>query len=258
MPVKQQDIFAPWDGEVIEVFVQSGQQVEQGQPLVKLQNVDLETEVLDSQNKWEEKRQLLKTLDSSIRAANAQFDRAEEIRLRGRHAQTQIEMHGLKARIDRIQQQIAALTLTAPFAGTVATFQLEQLLSHRPVAKGERLLEIMDEAGNWHLELDVPENRLGHMLEAQLTSQSENLPVDFVLATRPEESFTGILKMTASRTDVSIEEGSIVKVQVAVNKSELPDCRIGAEVEGKIRCGDKSLFHVLFGDVVEFVQRHVW
>jgi multidrug efflux pump subunit AcrA (membrane-fusion protein) len=258
MPVKQQDIFAPWDGEVVAVYVQSGQRVEAGDPLVKIQNVDLETELIDSQNKWEEKRQLLKTLESSIRAAGTQFDRAEEIRLRGRHAQTQVEMQGLKDRIDRIQQQIASLTVTAPFAGTVATFQLKQQLSHRPVAKGERLLEIMDEAGDWHLEVDVPENRLGHLLDAQLTSRSENLPVDFVLATRPEESYTGTLKATASRTDVSVEQGSIVKVQVAVDKSQLPECRIGAEVQAKIHCGDKSLFYVLFGDVVEFVQRRVW
>ena len=117
MPVKQKEIFAPWDGEVIAVYVQSGQQVKSGQPLVKLQNVDLETELLDSQNKWEEKRQLLKTLESSIHAAAAQFDRAEEIRLRGRYVQTQIEMQGLKARIDRIGRQIALLTVKAPIAG---------------------------------------------------------------------------------------------------------------------------------------------
>jgi hypothetical protein len=200
----------------------------------------------------------LKTLDSSIREANTQRDRAEEIRLRGRHAQTQIEMQGLEARINRIQKQISDLTVTAPYAGTVATFQLEQMLLNRPVAKGERLLEIMDEAGDWHLELEVPENRLGHMLEAQRKSRSESLPVDFVLATRPEDSYKGALKTTATRTDVSLEEGSIVKVQVAVDKSQLPNCRIGAEVQGKIHCGDKSLFYVLFGDVVEFVQRRIW
>ena len=258
LPVKQQEIFAPWDGEVAEIYVKSGQQVQAGDPLVKLQNVDLETELLDSQNKWEEKRQLLKTLESSIRAANSQFDRAEEIRLRGRHAQAQIELHGLKARIARLEEQIADLTVTAPFAGTVATFQLEQLLSNRPVSRGERLLEIMDEQGDWHLELDVPEKRLGHMLEAQLRSQSEALPVDFVLATQPEQSYEGTLKKTATRTDVSVEEGSIVKVQVQVDKTKLPACRIGAEVQGKIHCGDKSLFYVLFGDVVEFVQRKIW
>jgi hypothetical protein len=167
-------------------------------------------------------------------------------------------MQGLEARIGRIQKQIAALTVTAPFAGTVATFQLEQMLLHRPVAKGERLLEIMDEAGDWHLELEVPENRLGHMLDAQRKGRSESLPVDFVLATQPEESYQGTLKATATRTDVSLEEGSIIKVQVAVDKSQLPNCRIGAEVQGKIHCGDKSLFYVLFGDVVEFVQRRIW
>ncbi len=261
MPVKQQEIFAPWDGEVIEVFVKSGERVKPGQPLVKLQNVDLETELLDSQNKWDEKQQLLKTLVSSIHAANAQHNAAEEIRLRGRYAQTQIEIQGLTARRNRLQEQLAALTVTAPFAGTVATFQLEQLLTHRPVKRGERLLEVMDDQGAWHLELEVPENRLGHLLDAQRKSASENLPVDFVLATHPEQSFQGRLKTTASRTDVSVEEGTIIQVQVEVDKTQLtnlPSCRIGAEVQGKIHCGDKSLFYVLFGDVVEFVQRRWW
>ncbi len=258
MPVKQKEVFAPWDGEVVQVFVKSGEQVQAGQPLLKLQNVDLETELLDSQNRWEEKRQLLKTLESSIAAAAAQFDRAEEIRLRGRSVQTQIEMQGLKARIDRIGRQISLLTVKAPIAGTVATFQVEQQLLHRPVTRGDRLIEIMDEQGDWHLELDLPENRLGHLLEAQSQTQNENLPVDFVLATRPEDTFTGTLERTASRTDVSVEEGSIIKVEVAVEKNNLPTRRIGAEVEGKIHCGEKSLFYVLFGDVVEFVQRRIW
>ncbi len=258
MPVNQKEVFAPWDGEVVAVYVKSGQVVEPGQPLVKLQNVDLETELLDSQNRWEEKRQLLKTLESSIAASAAKFDRAEEIRLRGRYVQTQIEIAGLKARIDRIGRQIALLTVKAPIAGTVATFQVEQQLLHRPVTRGERLIDIMDEKGDWHLELDLPEIRLGHLLDAQFKSDKENLPVDFVLATKPEDTFSGRLKRTASRTDVSVEEGSIVKVEVALEKSQLPTRRIGSEVQGKIHCGEKSLFYVLFGDVVEFVQRRIW
>ena len=30
------------------------------------------------------------------------------------------------------------------------------------------------------------------------------------------------------------------------------------EVTAKIDCGEQPLFFVLFGDVVEFVQRNVW
>jgi len=56
------------------------------------------------------------------------------------------------------------------------------------------------------------------------------------------------------------EEGNSVLVRVAVNKNDLTetDRKPGVGVTAKIDCGQRSLFYVLFGDVVEFVQRHVW
>ena len=46
--------------------------------------------------------------------------------------------------------------------------------------------------------------------------------------------------------------------QPALRHSELPNRRIGADVRAKINCGKRSLGYVLFGDVVEFVQKHLW
>src|SRR5690606_4005403 len=38
MPVDQREIFAPWDGDVVEVLVASNQQVQAGDPLVQLKS----------------------------------------------------------------------------------------------------------------------------------------------------------------------------------------------------------------------------
>ena len=51
----------------------------------------------------------------------------------------------------------------------------------------------------------------------------------------------------------------MVMVFCEFQKDQLPrQPRIGAEVRAKINCGEKSLGYVLFGDVVEFVQKYFW
>ena len=258
MPVVQREAFAPWDGEVVEIFVGSGEHVEQDQELVRLRNDELNTQLLGARSKHDEKRRLLGALQAEADEANRRSSRSEEIRLRGKLAQTRVEVHGLSERIAALEKQVDQLTVRSPIAGTVATFQLEQLLLNRPVRRGDVLLEIMNEEGPWQLELEVPEYRLGHMLSGQTKLATSELPVEFVLATAPELCFQGRLKETSTRTELSEEQGTVVDVLVTADRDELPNRRIGAEVKAKIACGNRSLAYVLFGDLVEFVQKRFW
>ncbi|WP_166823497.1 HlyD family efflux transporter periplasmic adaptor subunit [Thalassoroseus pseudoceratinae] len=258
MPSVRQEIFAPWDGEVTELAITGGDHVNKGDVLLKLHNDELNTQQLDTRGRLAEKQQLLKTLEAGIASASRESKREEEIRLRGRYAQTAIEIRSLSQQLIELESQIEKLTVRAPIDGTVSTFQVEQLLQSRPVRRGERLLEVMNEDGPWRLELKLPERRLGHLLEASTQSSSHELPVDFVLATDPERRFSGSLGEIATRTSVSATEGSVIDVHVDVDAAQIDQRRIGAEVRGKIHCGQKSLFYVLFGDVVEFAQSHLW
>ena len=257
MPAVQRDVFAPWDGDVVELFVTSGQQVEANQPLLRLRNDELNTEVLTARSRLDEKRQQLDALRVEIDEAARTSQREEGIRLRGKHAQTQVEADGLEKRIKALEEQQATLTVRAPIAGTVATFQLEQRLLHRPATRGEVLLELMDESGPWRLEVEVPEHRMGHVLAAQQAAAAQ-LPVEFVLATHPDHAFRGTLDQTATRAGASPEHGTTVAAHVTLDPAALPARRIGAEVQAKIHCGERSLFYVLFGDVVEFARKQWW
>ena len=258
MPSVRQEIFAPWDGEVVELAITGGDHVSQGDVLLKLRNDELNTQQLDTRGRLAEKQQLLKTLEAGIAAASREAKREEEIRLRGRYAQTAIEIRGLSQQLTELESQIEKLTIRAPIDGTISTFQVEQMLLNRPVRRGERLLEVMNENGPWRLELKLPERRLGHLLEASEATGITELPVDFVLATDPESRFQGTLGEIATRTSVSATDGSVIDVFVGVDADLIEQRRIGAEVRGKIHCGQKSLFYVLFGDVVEFAQSHLW
>jgi multidrug efflux pump subunit AcrA (membrane-fusion protein) len=258
MPVVQRVIYAPWDGEVVKIHVASGEIVEANQVLVTLRNDELNTRILETDNKLAEKREHFTSLSAEIDLGSLRTSPDNATRLRGQLAQTQIEINGLAQRLAALQAQQRLLTVRAPIAGTIATFQLEQLLLNRPVSRGERLLEVMDESGEWHLELEVPEQRMGHLLDAQKEQGAEPLIVEFVLATDPEATFSGTLRQMSTRTALSEKHGTAVAVNVELNASQLRHRRIGSEVLGKISCGQRSLAYVLFGDVVEFVRRRVW
>ena len=107
----------------------------------------------------------------------------------------------------------------------------------RPVKRGELLLEVMDPAGEWRLEVDVPENRIGHILEAQQKRNDERLPVSYMLATATEATYKGSLESLSTRSVASESEGTVVPVFVGLADPSPTAPRIAAEVKAKIDCG---------------------
>ncbi|MGE0379069.1 MAG: efflux RND transporter periplasmic adaptor subunit, partial [Planctomycetaceae bacterium] len=255
MPVKQREVFAPWDGDVVEILVESGQRVKAGDPLVRLESDDLREAHVKATTELSGKKELLKTLDKQIDTAQRDEDAA---RYETEWTRTNAELPGLEEHVRVLDERLTGLTVRAPIDGVVATFQVRQKLQDRPVRRGEVLLEVMDDTGDWRLELEVPEYRMGHLLKALAGSEKGTLPVEYVLATAVETSYEADVTMIATRTNESEEEGTIVEVFADINPDTLPSRRIGAEVEAKINCGKRSLGYVLFGDVIEFVQRHFW
>ena len=258
MPAIQQDIFAPWDGDVIEVLVTDGQRVKAGDVLIRLQNDDLRAEILSLSNQIHEKTQLLHALQAELDSAIQSAAREEEIRLQGRLVETRIEIEGQQQQLGVLKKREDQLAVRTPITGVVATFQVEQMLQNRPVQRGERLLEVMDDQGDWRLELDIQEHRLGHLLRGLKYYDDELPPVEFVLATQPEESYEGRFESLATRANRSEELGNVIQVYVDIDPDKLPFRSIGAEVQAKINCGPSNLGYVLFGDVIEFIQRQLW
>ncbi|HAW28578.1 MAG TPA: hypothetical protein DCY03_10735, partial [Planctomycetaceae bacterium] len=182
----------------------------------------------------------------------------EITKLRGQLNETETQISGVLKQLEILRDRLDKLNVKAPIDGVVTTFQIEQLLINRPVQRGELLLEIMDPNGPWQLELDVEEKRMGHILRATERKGDIGLPVEFILATSNELSYEGEVTEFSTRTNSSEENGSIVETYATFDKEKLPLLRIGAEVSAKIDCGERSLFYVLFGDVVETCRRYFW
>lgn len=276
MPVEQHDLFAPWDGDVIQVLVENGQTVKKGELVFVLRGDDLQTELITAENEASERKKAIFSLEEQQRKAASAGDIAEEARITTEIETTKVQQIGAEAKAEMFRKRIEALKVTSPVDGVVATFQVKQTLLDRPVRRGERLLEIMNVSGPWRLELDAPEYRMGHLQRAiisksgggatpaepalrQKLSPAEQLDVDYIAATAVEDRHHGKLTEIGTRTNESQKEGStIVELYVDINPNDLPARHIGAEVTAKIHCGKRSLGYVLFGDVWEFIIRKVW
>lgn len=258
MPTIQREVFTNWEGEVVAIHVESGQRVKKGDLLVEIRNDELKAEVLGVKNELRGLALQLQATIANLQAGSDKRPNKDIIELRGKSNELRTQIFGLKKHLDILEGRLDKLNVKAPIDGVVTTFQIEQLLKDRPVQRGELLLEIMDATGPWQLELDVEEKRMGHILKAMDRKGDIDLPVEFILATSNELSYEGEVTEIATRANTSEESGSIVEIYSTFEKENLPSLRIGAEVSAKIDCGQRSLFYVLFGDVVETCRRFFW
>jgi hypothetical protein len=162
----------------------------------------------------------------------------------------------------------ADLTVRSPLAGTVTTLDVRDRLIARPVQRGDALLSVAELNGEWELEVRMPEDRMGHILQARAELYKKrrdqpgsglppDLTVKFILATDPGLTFEGVVKEIHQRAEVRGDEGNTVLVKVAIDKNELPQLRPGATVIAKVHCGRRSIGYAWFHDVIEFVQSRI-
>ena len=117
-------------------------------------------------------------------------------------------------------------------------------------------MTIVDPTGDWELEVQMHERRIGHIKRAAAGSD-QALPVVFMLATHPGQEFTGYVKQIGQVADTSEAEETTVVVRVAIDKVDLPELRPGTTVTARVQCGRRSLGYVWLHDVFEFVQSQV-
>jgi multidrug efflux pump subunit AcrA (membrane-fusion protein) len=258
MPVERRGVFAPWDGEVVELLVKSGQDVHRGDLLLRMKNEDLANNLHKVENQLASKQTEFLTYSKQLSDPSTPLTKSNEIELVGKKAQALAEIEGLKKQVETLRKQVAALNISAPIDGKVATFRIDELLRNRPVKFGELLLEVMDDSKTWRLEVDVPENRTGHILQAQHQAGTDNLRVKYMLATDTEKDFFGKLESLSNRSISSENEGLVVPVYVALDNPMPNAPTIGAEVTAKIYCGKRALGYVWFGDVIEAARKYLW
>ncbi len=261
-PVHRREVFAQIDGvvESIEPGVEGGADVKAGQLLATLRNRDLEVAIADViGRKASSEEQLVSTRRSLLEDDKISAD--ERLRLAGRRAQLEREVESLEAQLALYAQKKKELEVRSPITGVIVTWQVRDLLLLRPVEKGQVLMSVADKTGPWELEINMPDDRLGHVNRAAAEAKKGNrdLTVDYILATDPGTRHHGTVRQIHEQAEVRGEEGNtvLVRVQIDPSKHDKEELGAGASVTARIACGTRSLGYVWFHDVLAFLQTQV-
>ena len=257
MPAEQFRAYAPFDGEVQNVWVSSGQIVERDQPLLNLYDERLATQHLTLQNELAQKKKTLSAHNAQMDQSQTPMTMSERIELNAKIAQTQSEIDGLMLRLESSQRLLQKAEMRSEIPGRLATFRPDDLLSGRPVARGDLLVEVMNEDGPWILELQIPAKRYGHLMQEYQTNQSAR-PATFVLATDPERTYEATIQEVSSRASDDGQGGAVFQLRAKITDDEHSPRTIGADVTASIDCGQQPLGYVLFGDIIDWVQMRIW
>ncbi len=91
-------------------------------------------------------------------------------RLAGQQAELEQKLISLEAQLAIQNEKQLQLDVKSPIDGEVVTWDLHNRLPNdRPVQRGQVLLRVADPAGDWQLEVHMPENHMGHVTSYQQT-----------------------------------------------------------------------------------------
>lgn len=216
VPTRRQDVFAPRDGVVVAVLVDSGQTVTQGQPLLELRSTELDLESQRVEGELGVARQRLAVTRSQrlqIRPGDAE-SRARERRLTAEEDLINQEIGSLQQRTEILLKQREELTVRAPLGGQVLTWNTQQRLTGRPLRRGDSLLTIADIRGPWQGEFRVPARQSGRLLAHHRREPSSLTETDGLAETNgsPEAKGLGASQVGA----ITTIDGRPAKVEVAL------------------------------------------
>jgi len=258
-PVERRAIFAPADGVVLEVLAEDAKPVAADQLLLRLDSPALDLEAARIAGE-------LATAEEQLRSVKAERWSAANGPSRPEHDASELaaQEESLAALVASLgaQQQLVArqqddLVVRSPIAGKVVTWRATDLLRGRPVARGQELLTVANEAGPWRLELDIPDREFRQVLLAQ-QSNEQPLEVSFRLATEANSVFAGQLSKLSGATQTRDDAQLVVPAEVTFDRAAAPVLRTGAQATAKIHCGRRPIAYVWFHEIWEWLAARVW
>ena len=252
LPEARRNVFANTSGVVKEVLVDHGEPVEKDQPLVRLENIDLSQQIQTAKGKSEELTAMIRSARTALSDRRNQ-DQSRDENITALEAQLKSVGRELKL----LREKEKRLTVVSPIQGSVVTYDVRDILKDRPVERVEALMEVADLSGSWQLELNLPDRKIGHVIQAFEKNDGEPLEVEFILAAKPGETLKGKLIEIGKSTEMLPEKGQHLKLKVAIEDQTLDIKQLRSGVNAYIDCGECSLGYSWFHPVLEFLQTKV-
>ena len=258
-PARRRHIYAPSDGVITKVVVDNAVSVDEGKTLAVMRNSELELEEQRIRGEISTSNARL----GAIRATRVDHDRRPTSTSAGQLAAEEEELkktlESLGRQLEIVNRRVAELTLRSPIAGQVVRWDLIRSLESRPVRQGQLLMQVVDPAGPWQLELRIPDRHVRHVLAAQAAATDANrLSVRFLFRMSPKTTYSAVLDDVHFATDLDQDGELSTLAKVTLNPKNIPDLRPGSSVIAKINCGRRSIGYVWLRELLEFLQTRVF
>lgn len=257
-PRNRRDVFARSEGIVSEVRTDHSQSCREGDVLIVMTRSQLDFETTRVSGEMQTARRRLASVQASRLDLTPQTaaDREKYNQLTGEEEEVQELLRSLEQQQQVLKAQRDDLFVKSPLTGQVITWNVRQLLEARPVQRGQVLLQVADLSGPWVVEVEVPDDQVGHVLKARQELRPD-LAVSFMLATEPGFAHEGVIEKVAMATDVRPSEMASVLVTVRIDRDQVPGLRPSATVVSRIHCGRRSVGFVWFHGLWETIQKKV-
>jgi hypothetical protein len=263
-PQIRQNIYAQTSGTVDEIFIEEDAVVEEGAPLMKLRNVDLEVQINQTDNQLLTLKSQMDGLKYQLSAGSRGDGNQSD---RGMDAAAQFQMltkqMASQERLKKLlEKKKSMLDVDAPLEGSIITRDPQRLKDY-PVSPSQRLLTISKLDGPWELEIKIPQHKIGYIDDAIRVAQEgandagqpEPLKVTYIVTANPNVTLNGELVRISDRTfpdDQGVPHyRGVVR---ALDIENLEKLRPGAGVTASVYCGKRSLGFRCFYQVWDYVR----
>jgi len=256
-PRQRRDVFARTAGIIDQVLVEHGDEVRADQPLLVVRDPDLDQDAPKVAGEIATTQERLRGLQLARLAGTANPEASQRLRqLTAEEEELKERLKTLERQRTLIEQRQNGLTLRSPLTGRVLTWSVHQLLSARPVERGQSLLTIGETSGPWVVEIQVADKDAGPLIRAHSKSDT-GLDVDFQLPAEPGTVYRGRVLEIAPASESSDRGLGQVRVIVEFDKSQVEQLRPGATAIPRIRCGRQSLGYVWLHDLIDTIRMRV-
>lgn len=276
-PVNRAEIFVGANGQVQELFVDHGDQVQADQTLLQLMSTDLQQQQIKIQSD-------IATANSQKEALRSEQRRSGyETQSQQRRSQSENSAQDILAQLAQIDTDLNAyynqmktlaiqesmLSVKSPINGEIVTWDAKRLLPvGRPLSPGQRVLTVADTSpeAEWELIAFLPEKDLGHFLRFHMKDdpapsleklEDRNIQVSYVMLNHPGRTLEGKLIEIQRTAELIEEEGVCYRLRVKIDNKDHEEPSPGSEVITRVHCGKKPLGFVLFHDAWEWVQTNL-
>lgn len=259
-PVEKREVFAPMLSEVEAVLADNGDVVQAGDPLVVLRNPELMIKLRGLEGELQAALQEQAALIQQKTSGRSSMTETERIRIESDLARVEVRIHYLRQQHELQRQRVDELTVRAPIAGKVITWDVKRLLQNRSVETGQVLMTVAAEDSPYEIELYMPERRVGHVRNAReeikRSDPNADLAVDFILMTDPGVKHYGTVVHINPTAEPHEEHGNMVRIRVQPEK-EIANVRPAAAVTANVHCGRAPFLWAKLHEAYEWLEANV-